>query len=156
MQVHIFESSQLEGSYVGDLLYPGSQFRSSGLEAGEGPWLWLPALSWVLTSLQPHLQGQLSLRLRGILYSKGHQGILASTETSRRGKYLGKAFLKLGMHGEEKRTNILDQISFAQGSVLESKQPLSLGASPAAWRRMKLLFQMFHVQREERTHERNA
>ena len=116
----------------------------------------LEALSWVLTSLQPHLQGQLSLRLRGILYSKGHQGILASTETSRRGKYLGKAFLKLGMHGEEKRTNILDQISFAQGSVLESKQPLSLGASPAAWRRMKLLFQMFHVQREERTHERYA
>ena len=56
----------------------------------------LEALSWVLTSLQPHLQGQLSLRLRGILYSKGHQGILASTETSRRGKYLGKAFLKLG------------------------------------------------------------
>ena len=35
-------SWQLEGLYVGDLLYPGSQFRIAGLEASEGPWLWLP------------------------------------------------------------------------------------------------------------------
>ena len=112
------------------------------------------ALSWVLTSLQPHLQGQLSLRLGGILCSKGHQGILASKETSRRGKYLGKAFLKLGMHGEKKRTNILDQIFFAQGFVLESKQPRSLGASPAVWSRMKLLFQIFHVKKYLKGHMR--
>ena len=74
MQVHIFESSQLEGSYVGDLLYPGSQFRSSGLEAGEGPWLWLPAglsLAKVLPSILPtipdcqlpHLPAQPALKL---------------------------------------------------------------------------------------------
>lgn len=42
VHTHIFESSQLEGLYVGDLLYPGSQFRIAGLEASEGPWLWLP------------------------------------------------------------------------------------------------------------------
>lgn len=58
------------------------------------------------------------------------------------------------MHGEEKRTNILDQISFAQGFVLESKQPRSLGASPAAWRRVKLLFQIFHVKKYLKGHMR--
>ena len=71
-----------------------------------------------LRAVSPHLMspvlwGQPSLHLSGVLCSKEPQRLLASMETSGGGKYLGKAFLKLGTH---RKKNILDQISFAHGS----------------------------------------
>lgn len=74
-------------------------------------------------------------------------------EISGGGQYLGEAFLKLGTH--RKKTSWI-RFPLLKDLVLESKQPLSLRAGPAAWRRIKLLFKIFHVQREERTREKNA
>jgi len=85
---------------------------------------------------------------------KGIRGSWLPRRPQEEGKIQARLASNLECMEKKKRTNILDQISFAQGSVLESKQPRSLGASPAAWKRMKLLFQIFHVKKYLKGHMR--
>lgn len=112
-----------------------------------------------LTSFQPVLLGQPSLHLGGIFCSKEQQRILASTENSGGGKYLGKAFLKLGTHRKKQQKKKTSWIRFPllKDLVLESKQPLSLSTGPAVWSIMEVLFKILYVRRgKKRTSEKNA
>lgn len=103
--------------------------------------------------MSPVLWGQPNLHLSGVLCSKEPQRLLASTETSGGGKYLGKAFLKLGTH--RKKTSWI-RFPLLTDLVPESKQPLSLSTSPAAQSIMEVLWKILYVRRGRKGHMRKV